>query len=32
MNDGVLLNQDQKIKQKLQNSWKQFLGIFLFSL
>lgn len=26
MNDGVLLNQDQKIKQKLQNSWKQFLG------
>jgi len=26
MNDGVLLNQDQKIKQKLQKSWKQFLG------
>ena len=26
MNDGVLLNRDQKIKQKLQNSWKQFLG------
>ena len=26
MNDGVLLNQDQRVKQKLQKSWKQFLG------